>query len=72
MEILLNDNDTDKGLHVIDISNITSPSFKGFINTNGKSRNVFVKEKYAYVSDFSNGMLIIDLLSNVTKLNGLK
>ncbi|WP_080942401.1 hypothetical protein [Methanosarcina barkeri] len=50
--------DGDNGLSIVDISNSSSPTIKGYYTR--AARYVSVSDNYAYVADL-NGLMIIDI-----------
>ncbi|NGX42638.1 MAG: Serine/threonine-protein kinase PrkC [Chlamydiae bacterium] len=56
--------DRDSGLQIIDVSNVTNPTFAGFYATPDRAYDVAVSGNYAYVADWNSGLQIIDV-SNV-------
>nr|NGX43663.1 hypothetical protein [Chlamydiota bacterium] len=59
------DGGQSSGLQIIDVSNITNPTFAGFYDTPGISFHVAFFGNYAYMADWTSGLQIIDV-SNVT------
>lgn len=53
--------DLDKGLQVIDITDLANPVLAATYDTPGNARGVFVSGSYAYVADESKGLQIIDV-----------
>lgn len=53
--------DGSNGLAIIDVSNPSSPTWKGGLGTSGEARGVFASGSYAYVADGSAGLQIINI-----------
>ena len=49
------------GIQVIDISNLTAPYHVGYIKPNGYSRDVAVKERFAFIAASHEGLVVADL-----------
>jgi len=53
--------DSESGLKVVDISNLTAPVVVGSVDTDGIAYSVQVVGNYAYVADYDAGLTIINI-----------
>ena len=51
----------DNGLVIVDVTNPSSPTFKGKYYTSGSIYSIAVSGNYAYAADFTKGLLVIDI-----------
>jgi|GEM_PF-3416506 len=51
------------GLHVVEITNPSSPIWRGSVDTPGRALGVFVWENYAYVADGYGGLAVVNVTS---------
>ncbi len=52
------------GLHVVDITNPSSPVLQGSVDTPGRTLGVFVWENHAYVADGEGGLVVVNVSSS--------
>jgi len=50
-----------EGVDIFDVSDPTDPKHLSHFNLDYRARNVFVKDKYSYVTGEQNGLVIIDI-----------
>lgn len=51
------------GLHIVEITNPTTPVWRGSVDTQGRALGVFVWENYAYVADGEGGFVVVNVSS---------
>lgn len=53
--------DSDNGLSVLNVSNLSTPSYVANCDTSGYAKSVSVAGDYAYIADGDNGLIIADV-----------
>ncbi len=53
--------DGNNGLHIVDVSDPSNPTFVGAVDTPGYANAVYVTGDYAYIADGSNGLQVVNV-----------
>ena len=55
--------DTETGLRIFDLTNITVPNHIGTFQNGGWVNDVIVRDSYAYLANWNNGVTIVDVIN---------
>jgi len=58
----------ERGLRVLDVSNLTTPREVAFVDTNGRADSVAIGGDVAYVADRTNGLVLVDVTTRAGEL----